>query len=668
MPELVAGANVTLTPNVGAGTLVVASTGGSGSAGKKTPFDSPYNAVGDGTTNDLTALQAFATAAFASTGNDYWDFTGNFAISGTLTLGPTSASTATSRKVNVGGELRVTQLAATFETVIINNMRFYNWTGRIMAIGIGSSIWSSRTCAVGILLRNSMRLKIDGLTADNFWLGGIVTDPGVSSNGSGAELGVVVATDCGSGIPGTSSLEATWSGVVNSGSASSTAQRTTINVTAFPPTTITTYQAIGTQQLHVRIGTRMHYVYSIDRTAGTATIFPWIDSSIGTTGTLQWVMGGGLYTQGDDNNAIGVDMMIASNCGKGIADSALYGMRIKGALLQFNGTDIMIGANPTASHIGTCIEGYYGEGSTEQIICASSISSTRYSYVNSGYAIDLSKCWQIGDPVNGSNLVDGGELASPSALGGVAIVTQGRRLNGHKANIPNGLNSTITPRLQTKAPIPQIEQRNSHTINLTVEGSGEYNRLFGFSGGIIGYVGTGTNGAPTGSFTFTPPAGGTINGGAVDATAVFSGFDGPVLFECDHTDTAQLTWIVRPICGQSRANISSLGYTTGAGGAVTQATSKATGVALNKASGQITMNAAALAAGAKVSFIVTNSVVAATDTVILSVASGGTANAYRAAVTALGAGSFTVTVENITAGSLSEAPVINFAVIKAVAA
>ncbi|WP_210214067.1 hypothetical protein [Mesorhizobium sp. M4B.F.Ca.ET.017.02.2.1] len=111
-----------------------------------------------------------------------------------------------------------------------------------------------------------------------------------------------------------------------------------------------------------------------------------------------------------------------------------------------------------------------------------------------------------------------------------------------------------------------------------------------------------------------------------------------------------------------------VGYSTGAGGTVTQATSKSTGVTLNKTCGQITMNAAALAAGAKVSFVVTNSAVAATDVVIASVASGGTANAYRAAVTATAAGSFTVTVENITAGSLSEAPVISYAVVKAVTA
>ncbi len=119
----------------------------------------------------------------------------------------------------------------------------------------------------------------------------------------------------------------------------------------------------------------------------------------------------------------------------------------------------------------------------------------------------------------------------------------------------------------------------------------------------------------------------------------------------------------------SSAATGGMGYATGAGGAVTQATSKATGVTLNKASGQVTMNAAALAAAAIVEFTVTSSAVAATDTINLNLASGAaTSTAYRYWVSAVAAGSFKVCVENRSAGSLSEALVLNFAVVKAVAA
>jgi hypothetical protein len=109
-----------------------------------------------------------------------------------------------------------------------------------------------------------------------------------------------------------------------------------------------------------------------------------------------------------------------------------------------------------------------------------------------------------------------------------------------------------------------------------------------------------------------------------------------------------------------------VGYGTGAGGQVVQATSKATGVTLNNICGQITLNAAALAAGTIVSFVLTDSKIAATDVLVLNHISGGTPGSYSLNARAAG-GSATIDVRNNSAGSLSEAIVIAFAVIKAVA-
>jgi len=112
-----------------------------------------------------------------------------------------------------------------------------------------------------------------------------------------------------------------------------------------------------------------------------------------------------------------------------------------------------------------------------------------------------------------------------------------------------------------------------------------------------------------------------------------------------------------------------IGYAPCAGGAVTQATDKSTGVILNKVCGQITTSAAALAAGAGVSFTVTNSQVVATDTIELVLASGNAAaGTYAYQVEAVGSGSFAISVRNVSGGSLAEALVFNFAVKKAVAA
>jgi len=111
-------------------------------------------------------------------------------------------------------------------------------------------------------------------------------------------------------------------------------------------------------------------------------------------------------------------------------------------------------------------------------------------------------------------------------------------------------------------------------------------------------------------------------------------------------------------------SIGGLGYGTGSGGSVTQGTSRTTGVTLNKTNGAITMFTAVGSAIAA-TFTVTNSTVAATDTIIVNQKSG--TNLYVFLVTAVAAGSFNITFYT-TGGIASDAPVINFSVIKAVTA
>jgi hypothetical protein len=109
------------------------------------------------------------------------------------------------------------------------------------------------------------------------------------------------------------------------------------------------------------------------------------------------------------------------------------------------------------------------------------------------------------------------------------------------------------------------------------------------------------------------------------------------------------------------------GYITGEGGTVTQATSKATAVTLSKKCGQITMNAASLAADTTVSFTLTNTTIVATDLLVLNHVSGGTAGSYLLNAQC-GAGSASINVRNVNGSSLAEAIVIGFAVVKAVTA
>ena len=101
----------------------------------------------------------------------------------------------------------------------------------------------------------------------------------------------------------------------------------------------------------------------------------------------------------------------------------------------------------------------------------------------------------------------------------------------------------------------------------------------------------------------------------------------------------------------------------GVGGSVTQTTSKSTGVTLNNVCGKVTTTADALAAGAIVSFAMTNSTVGANDVVVANHVSGGTTGAYTVNARCA-AGTVTFDIRNNTGGSLSEALVIQFALIK----
>jgi hypothetical protein len=104
-----------------------------------------------------------------------------------------------------------------------------------------------------------------------------------------------------------------------------------------------------------------------------------------------------------------------------------------------------------------------------------------------------------------------------------------------------------------------------------------------------------------------------------------------------------------------------VGYATGAGGAVTQITSRTTGVTLSKPTGAITLVSAAGSA-TPFSMTVTNTTVGPNDTVVVSQKSG--TDVYSVTVSGIGTGGqFVMTITDLT-GTTTEAPVFNFVILK----
>lgn len=124
--------------------------------------------------------------------------------------------------------------------------------------------------------------------------------------------------------------------------------------------------------------------------------------------------------------------------------------------------------------------------------------------------------------------------------------------------------------------------------------------------------------------------------------------------------TQRTNRLVIDTTGNVLSTSGAIGYGMGAGGTVVQATSKTTTVTLNKPSGLITMNNAALAGGAIVLFNLNNSFIGANDLVVVQPTGGGVGNEYQAWVSYRVTGLCVINVRNNSAGSRSDVIPIQF--------
>lgn len=235
-------------------------------------------------------------------------------------------------------------------------------------------------------------------------------------------------------------------------------------------------------------------------------------------------------------------------------------------------------------------------------------------------------------------------LATPSSANLAAALTDE---TGSGAAVFATSPVLVTPQLGTPSSGNLVNLSGYLVSNLGGLGTGVATALainVGTAGAPV--VNGGALGSPSSAGTLPAHTlGGTVSGGGNQINNVIIGTSTPLA----GTFTALLS-------------TSTLGYTAGSGGTVTQGTSRSTGVTLNKASGQITLFTGAPTVGTWVFFTVTNSTVAATDVVHVSVGSGS-ANGYSIAVTLTAAGSFQIGFTSVS-GTSSDTPVFNFVVIK----
>lgn len=108
-----------------------------------------------------------------------------------------------------------------------------------------------------------------------------------------------------------------------------------------------------------------------------------------------------------------------------------------------------------------------------------------------------------------------------------------------------------------------------------------------------------------------------------------------------------------------------LGLPPGTGATVTQATSKTTAVTINSLTGRITLNNSNLAVAFGNTFTVNNSTVTATDAIITNIVSGAAVSSrYHVQASNATAGSFLMSIRNLSQADLAEAVVVSYVIIR----
>jgi len=199
----------------------------------------------------------------------------------------------------------------------------------------------------------------------------------------------------------------------------------------------------------------------------------------------------------------------------------------------------------------------------------------------------------------------------------------------------------------------------------------DFSTITGTGSAVLGTGPTITGAALNGTVGATTPSTGAFTTLSASSTVSGTGFStylaSPPAIGSTAASTGAFTTVTATTSVLS-SGAGGVGYSTGAGVAVTQLTSRTTPAPTtgNKTSGAVTLFTTTAVVGTYFSFTVPNTAIAVTDTVVLSVR--GATNTYVAFVTAITAAtSFQVTMASVV-GTASDTPIVNFTIIRGVSA
>lgn len=512
-------AGVTLDPSQGV--YVASSSDPTGASGAwvrvnqspLTPF--MFGAVGDGATDDAAPLNAFFQfISLVQSDASVW---GNFAIGSVVYIGDAAAESAT-KHVDWNAQITTT-FTSTGEALRFRNQTFVSHSGFI-GLTCGSSDWTSRRQYDGIIAENCSRTSWDDISVRGVKRNGFRFEAGAGNLSVVDKLSV---RDCGSGLGSTSAggVTSNCSSHVQTGSSNSTNQREVLTVDSVPAEV-----AVGD---FIQFDGRPYLITAFDAGALTVTVYPWLLNAA-ASGTVRWFMGAGLFAVGSNASIWEFGIVDARTCAVGFKCHALYPPEIGEMHCGSGGIGVSIGTNATAGSEGGWIGQFYQEGGGAVAYGLVQVTTATISFGIGSGATALFSTWFKLNPNTGT--VDG---AAPID---VNLFNIDGFSYGKTGQAQNSSGSTFT--LTTQPQPSRVTVRTRDTLTVTLQETADINRLWGYDTMFVLATGSGTRGQPTGTWTFSPEVGYTVNGGA---SAAFSGFNDPVLFAV-HLNVGSLDWRV----------------------------------------------------------------------------------------------------------------------------
>ena len=476
------------------------------------------------------------------------DFRGDWHINDTIIIdGP--------NKTFICGNINTNNLAG-LDTAVSIETTFGRYIGqKFKVVGSGAAAYSVKNNKTGIDFtnsgsRNTFDCDIEVIGFTGYGINLVATGGGSNIMESFGRIKITACGSTGSGYTNGSAI-ATVSSVVNSGSANSVNQFSTITVDTVDPNWV--------EFELLEIDGKVHTIKAVNGL--NIDVYPWVDNSF--TGTI-YGLHGGLMVGGSDSASIHIRQIDAIRCGSGARLGGLYGTNVEILQTQACGIGLSIGRDEKSNNLGSRIGSFYNEGSnTFDFVQVSRVNTNTQLQMVTGMNTND---WFVLEPQ--PNTFD----ASKRRIS-MAVLEKGHWYTRKNTEFPaNQLNKASTTTISNNIANNQAVILDDSPI-FELKWDEKYNSFWG-NDFIKSYVfGTGNNHNPTGTVTFKldsddEAAGIRINdNGSAVTTLTITGVINPlsiiIFFDYAHQE-----WIIS-YRGEAPAALDSTQFNGASGGFVT---------------------------------------------------------------------------------------------------